>query len=844
MALARLNLTIQDEDGNVVDGAEVTVRREDSGALAVPYSDREGTTGLGNPYVAADGAAAGFYVIGGCYRIDAELGAFTRTWRHEGVGTASEFDAEIFINAYRAVTRVATTANITIATALNNGDTLDGVVLATNDRVLVKDQTVKADNGIYVVGAVPARAADFDTFDEHAGAIIAVSSGTVNESKLFFTAVNAGGTLGVTDIVFSEIVGAPGAPGSALISATSVTSLAISAASKVFTITETDARGFDVGARLRASSDAAPAVDWMEGVVTAYAHPTLTVLMDKVGGSGTHTDWTINLAGEPGAAGALSGTLGSVDNVVPRADGTGTATLQPGTFTNDDTGNVFPNTTDVGALGTATKMWADVFLASGAVINFNNGDVIFTHSADTLTLSGATALSIGTAAAFTAGSIEVGHASDSSITRVSAGLLAVESSNILLANVLDIDGTLAANSDAKIATQKAVKTYADALIAANDAMVFKGVIDASANPNYPASNRGDTYRISVAGKIGGASGPNVEVGDMIIALTDGTAAGTHAAVGAQWSIIQANLDGGVIGPASATDNALAAFDGATGKLIKNTIVKLVTTVFSPTTDDGVALGSGTLNWSDLFLATGAVVNFGNGDVLLTHSANLLAFSGATSGYSVDGKFFPAVDDGAALGDTTHNFSDLFLALGSVINWNAGDLTLTHSANLLTLAGGDVSFGTTAVFTTGTIELGHASANTISASSGILSIEGVAIPTISSTHTMTNKRRTRRLTTTAAPGATPTTNTDNVDIMNFTGLAAAITSMSTNLTGTPIDGDQVEFRFTDNGTGRAIAWGASFASSGNITLPNTTVANVMLRVGFEHNGTVWVCVGFA
>lgn len=132
---------------------------------------------------------------------------------------------------------------------------------------------------------------------------------------------------------------------------------------------------------------------------------------------------------------------------------------------------------------------------------------------------------------------------------------------------VDTDVTLAANSDTRFATQKAVKAYADALIAANDAMVFKGTIDASANPNYPAADRGHTWRISVAGKIGGASGVNVEVGDLIICLTDGSAAGTQAAVGANWTISQTNLDGAVIGPASSTSGNLAVYSNTTGKLI-------------------------------------------------------------------------------------------------------------------------------------------------------------------------------------------------------------------------------------------------------------------------------------
>lgn len=132
----------------------------------------------------------------------------------------------------------------------------------------------------------------------------------------------------------------------------------------------------------------------------------------------------------------------------------------------------------------------------------------------------------------------------------------------------DTDGTLAANSDLRVATQKAVKTYADSLIAANDAMQYKGATDCSANPNYPAADAGHTYRVSVAGKIGGASGPNVEVGDIFICLTDGTSSGTQAGVGSNWNIIQSNLDGAVIGPASATDGYLALFDGTTGKLLK------------------------------------------------------------------------------------------------------------------------------------------------------------------------------------------------------------------------------------------------------------------------------------
>lgn len=70
---------------------------------------------------------------------------------------------------------------------------------------------------------------------------------------------------------------------------------------------------------------------------------------------------------------------------------------------------------------------------------------------------------------------------------------------------------------------------------------YKGDIDASANPNYPAATPGDVYLVSVAGKIGGASGKDVSVGNMLVNKT-ASAAGTQAAVGANWTVIQSDLD--------------------------------------------------------------------------------------------------------------------------------------------------------------------------------------------------------------------------------------------------------------------------------------------------------------
>lgn len=120
---------------------------------------------------------------------------------------------------------------------------------------------------------------------------------------------------------------------------------------------------------------------------------------------------------------------------------------------------------------------------------------------------------------------------------------------------------------------------------------------------------------------------------------------------------------------------------------------LTKTDLKPVTNDGLSLGTGTLMWSDLFLASGSVVNFNNGDVLITHSADTLTFTGASSGYFYDALNAPNVNDAASLGSATLMWSDLFLASGGVINFNNGNVTLTHSAGVLTIAGAELTLAT-------------------------------------------------------------------------------------------------------------------------------------------------------
>jgi len=99
--------------------------------------------------------------------------------------------------------KVATTANGTLASAFANGQTVDGVSLATGDRILIKDQSAGAENGIYTVNAsgAPTRAEDADAGAELISAAVHVEQGTANADKEF-VCTNNSITLESTSITF------------------------------------------------------------------------------------------------------------------------------------------------------------------------------------------------------------------------------------------------------------------------------------------------------------------------------------------------------------------------------------------------------------------------------------------------------------------------------------------------------------------------------------------------------------------------------------------------------------------------------------------------------------------
>lgn len=99
--------------------------------------------------------------------------------------------------------KAATTANIT----LSGTQTVDGIALVANDRVLVKNQTTTSANGIYIVSATAwTRAPDADTSSELAGAVVNVDAGTVNGGLRFDSDFKTTDTLGTTAVTWNRAI--------------------------------------------------------------------------------------------------------------------------------------------------------------------------------------------------------------------------------------------------------------------------------------------------------------------------------------------------------------------------------------------------------------------------------------------------------------------------------------------------------------------------------------------------------------------------------------------------------------------------------------------------------------
>jgi hypothetical protein len=225
------------------------------------------------------------------------------------------------VNSWKVPVRVATTANGTLATAFANGQTVDGVTLATDDRILIKNQTAAAENGVYVVAAsgAPTRSIAFDTNDEVVGAAIYVVAGTTNGGTLWFNTNTTAPTIGSTSITFAQFSGALSAAADTDIWTGSSTSKAVTAkalfdAAKFQTLTDGATITPDFGAGLnfkvtlggnRTLANPTNAKDGQSGVIR--------VIQDGTGGRTLAYGSNWRFPGGTASGGVPSTTAGAID---------------------------------------------------------------------------------------------------------------------------------------------------------------------------------------------------------------------------------------------------------------------------------------------------------------------------------------------------------------------------------------------------------------------------------------------------------------------------------------------------------------------------------------------------
>ena len=107
----------------------------------------------------------------------------------------------------RIICRVATTGNVDLTADLQNGDTIDGVTIATGNQVLVKNQGTASQNGIYTVvsSGTSERSTDFDSMAEISGQMVIIQEGSTNDNKIFLCTTNSDATLNSDSISFTQV---------------------------------------------------------------------------------------------------------------------------------------------------------------------------------------------------------------------------------------------------------------------------------------------------------------------------------------------------------------------------------------------------------------------------------------------------------------------------------------------------------------------------------------------------------------------------------------------------------------------------------------------------------------
>lgn len=304
------------------------------------------------------------------------------------------------------------------------------------------------------------------------------------------------------------------------------------------------------------------------------------------------------------------------------------------------------------------------------------------------------------------------------------------------------------------------------------------------------------------------------------------------------------------GSGTVTSVSIVSANGFAGTVATATTtpaITLSTTINAPVlAGNGTSISAATLgNLTDAGTdgitvtgGTGAVI--GSGTSLAQHVADTThnGYLSSTDWNTFNGKQASGNYITALTGDVTASGPGSATATLATVNSNTGVFgSTTQSASFIVNAKGlitAVSNSTIAPAITSVTGLGTGVGTFLATPSFTnlnSALTGDSAAGLTSTQTLTNKRITKRVLGLGNSSA-PTFNTDNYDVIHITGQSSTITSFTSGLSGSPVDGDTLRISVTGTGS-ISMTFGTSFESS-TVTLPTTTSGTARLDMGFFYN----------
>lgn len=411
----------------------------------------------------------------------------------------------------------------------------------------------------------------------------------------------------------------------------------------------------------------------------------------------------------------------------------------------------------------------------------------------------------------------------SGVTSIGAGKIV----SAMLDNSLALPGTpTAATAGAGTnTTQIATTAFVTAAVttAVTGLLDFKGSTDCSTNPNYPAASKGDAYLVSVAGKIGGASGTSVDVGDWYIANAD-NAGGTEASVGTSWGHMEHNLVGTLLASNNLSDvtNAVTAVNNLGGATSTGTggLVRLSGPTFTGVPAAPTASpGANTTQIATTAFVTTAVAGLGTGDVTAAAVIADNAIVRGDGGVKGVQSSTTTLDDNGNLTATNH------IEGYTTTVTSGGTLTLTAASTHLQRFTGSGTGHTVKLPVTSTLTLGH-SFTIVNDAGGV---SPIAIQSSGSNLIITIQGNNRARLTCVLTSGTGTTSwsVESIGANTATGSGQAVFDTSPTLTTPNIGAATCS---TLNGQSITVGTGTLTLSSFTLTVSGTA------SISGTHTGT--------